>query len=533
MDNIIAANYIYSGNNICNNTNYKQINIGIINNYLCFYAHEDSIITITNQGDITDNSYYRYIKESTILNHNNQGYDNQVNNRDMTSSFLLSNSPINIELTHGDRLYLWIDSTNTNANNYNKITIKGTGKYSVSGNLMSLFNKNLPESPIPCFKNLFEEYTDDEYTENTALYDASGLILPGDGQTLPEYCFDGMFKDCVQLRYPPKLPGTAILNSHCYTGMFQGCTNLIVAPDINNTQFYNNSSYAEFSYMFYGCTSLIQAPNLYFSIYSGSSTCEGMFGYCTNLILGPEEIRCSTRMGCSGMFAGCASLIKAPKLPNMQLNENCYTGMFRNCTSLEEAPVLPALEFNNTSVDYYRNMFTGCTKLKKIEVHFLTNLNEIYGWVDGVASEGVILLNPENEWFTDPDNHRGVNEIPTGWYVADMNYDYSPYDDMYLTFESLENGNTFTFSYTGGTNIQYSIDNGKTWTSLSSGTASPVRNKGQKIMWKRANAASYEPGQFASTGKFNVYGNITSLRHSDDFRKYKYTSLSSLLTFIV
>lgn len=525
MEDIKAANYIYSGNNICNNSNYKQINIDIINQYLCFYAHEDSTIIITKQS-ISDNSVYHYIKESTILNHNNQGYDNQVNNRDMASTFLLSNSPINIELTHGDRLYLWIDSTNTNANNYNKITITGTGKYSVSGNVMSLFNKNLPESPIPCFESLFKG--------NTALYDASGLILPGDGQTLPENCFDSLFKNCTQLRYPPKLPGTAILNSYCYSGMFQGCTSLIVAPDINNTQFKNNSSNEEFSYMFQGCTSLIQAPNLYFSINSGGNTCQGMFRNCTNLILGPEEIRCSTELCCSGMFYNCTSLIKAPKLPNMQLDTDCYNAMFYGCTSLEEAPVLPALELGDNS---YFNMFKGCIKLKYIEAHFLTNLYDgtnsaTEGWVDGVAAEGVILLNPENEWFTDPDNHRGVNEIPTGWYVADMNYDYSPYDDMYLTFESLANNNTFTYHYDTSYNnipIQYSIDNGKTWTLLSSDIASPVRNKGQKIMWKRSSALpsldeTDDSDNFTSTGKFNVYGNITSLTHGDDFRKYKYTS---------
>lgn len=523
MDDIKTGNYIYSGTSLLGtNGYYKSIDIGNINQYLCFYAHEDSVITITKQS-ISDNSDYYYVKESTILNHNNQGYDNQVNNRitdysagDMANHFRLSDSPINIELTHGDRLYLWIDSTNTNVNNYNSIRITGTGKYSVSGNILSLFNKMLTIKYIE-FSYLFYG--------NTALYDASGLILPSLGlsTSLPGNCYQGMFSNCTQLRYPPKLPEAYIDNTdYCYDSMFSGCSNLIVAPDISivfNEQISHEDTCCS---MFYGCTSLIQSPELNFNVSDrDNGTFRSMFWGCTNLILGPSEIRCSCENGCSSMFRNCTSLIKAPKLPNTNLSPDCYESMFYGCTSLEEAPVLPALEINDSCYD---NMFNGCTKLKKIEAYFLTNLFEdtavTTGWVDGVASEGVILLNPENDWFINQDNHRGVNEIPTGWYVSDMNYDYSPYDDMYLTFESLEDGNTFTYQFPVA--IEYSIDNGGTWISLPLNTASPVRNKGQKIMWRGNNTNQYSIGCFTSTKKFNAYGNIMSLRFSDDFHSHNH-----------
>jgi hypothetical protein len=51
---------------------------------------------------------------------------------------------------------------------------------------------------------------------------------------------------------------------------------------------------------------------------------------------------------------------------------------------------------------------------------------------------------------------------------------------MYLTFEALED-TTFTFSKN---DLQYSIDNGVTWTTLAKGTASPTINTGNKILWK-------------------------------------------------
>ena len=86
----------------------------------------------------------------------------------------------------------------------------------------------------------------------------------------------------------------------------------------------------------------------------------------------------------------------------------------------------------------------------------------------------------------------------------------------YLTFEAIEN-TTFTFSQN---NLQYSLDGGATWTTLTAGTASPILQAGERIMWK---ASGLTPdsgtgiGTFSSTGRFKVEGNVMSLLFGNNF----------------
>lgn len=94
------------------------------------------------------------------------------------------------------------------------------------------------------------------------------------------------------------------------------------------------------------------------------------------------------------------------------------------------------------------------------------------------------------------------------------------YSKTYLTFEALESG-TFTFTGYSTNTVSYSIDNGKTWTSLASATASPTISAGDRIMWKasRLSIDSSESGigTFSATGNFNMEGNAMSLASGDDF----------------
>ena len=93
------------------------------------------------------------------------------------------------------------------------------------------------------------------------------------------------------------------------------------------------------------------------------------------------------------------------------------------------------------------------------------------------------------------------------------NVDYST---MYTTFEALEDG-TFSFTKNGtGDDIQYSKNNGSTWTSLASGETVSVVT-GDKVMWKYTITPNYGIGTFSSSNKFNASGNIMSLLYSDDF----------------
>ena len=90
------------------------------------------------------------------------------------------------------------------------------------------------------------------------------------------------------------------------------------------------------------------------------------------------------------------------------------------------------------------------------------------------------------------------------------------YSKDYLTFEALGDG---TFSFNGNT-LQYSIDNGKTWETLTGYTATPTITAGSKILWKQTGltpSIALGIGTFSSTSKFNVSGNAMSLLYGDDF----------------
>lgn len=105
----------------------------------------------------------------------------------------------------------------------------------------------------------------------------------------------------------------------------------------------------------------------------------------------------------------------------------------------------------------------------------------------------------------------------------------TPTSGDYLTFYAVDN-TTFMFDGRNGQNIQYSLDSGSTWSTLSSGTPTPTVTSGNTILWKgelipSTNVATgVGIGIFSSTGKFNLGGNPMSLLYGDNFRGQ--TSLS-------
>ena len=90
------------------------------------------------------------------------------------------------------------------------------------------------------------------------------------------------------------------------------------------------------------------------------------------------------------------------------------------------------------------------------------------------------------------------------------------YSSKYFTIEAIDSG-TFKFS---GNSVDYSVDNGQTWTTLPSNTNSPTVNAGSKILWKSTGltpSSGAGIGTFSSTGRFNIEGNIMSLHYGDSF----------------
>ena len=103
--------------------------------------------------------------------------------------------------------------------------------------------------------------------------------------------------------------------------------------------------------------------------------------------------------------------------------------------------------------------------------------------------------------------------------IKDINgIHYNPihdYSQDYLTFVAKEDG-TFKFS---GNSINYSVDDGETWTTLPSNTDTPAIQARNKIMFKATliSQDSNGIGTFSSTGKFTAQGNVMSLIYGDDF----------------
>ena len=130
--------------------------------------------------------------------------------------------------------------------------------------------------------------------------------------------------------------------------------------------------------------------------------------YANHLILPSIEVG---GYAYKNMFKGCTSLKKAPELPATTLSEYCYRGIFNSCAKLTTAPLLPVTSL----VPYcYESMFFGCTSLNYIKclATDISSANCTRYWVGGVAETGTFVKDANmSSWGT------GGNGIPSGWTV--------------------------------------------------------------------------------------------------------------------
>jgi len=286
------------------------------------------------------------------------------------------------------------------SNTYQNHSFYFSNKVYVYGDVCSLIGEGLSMAQS-CFRGLFKNCV------NLYTYEDKRISLSA--TTLNTQCYEEMFSGCTSLTTAPVvLPATTLAN-YCYQNMFYGCTSLTKAPELPATTL---AEYC-YQYMFRNCTSLTVAPAL--PATTLSSYCYGsMFQGCTSLTTAPELPATSLSNYCyMAMFSDCTSLITAPEiLPATRLQRYCYNGMFRNCTSLTTAPVLPA----TTLIQYcYGGMFSSCTSLNYIKALFTTDpSSDSYAnsWVYGVASTGTFVKSSAATW-----NVTGNNGVPTGWTV--------------------------------------------------------------------------------------------------------------------
>ena len=272
---------------------------------------------------------------------------------------------INIPVNKGDKVYLKGDAlcwyTNCNGTSAsganNNLHIASTAKFSISGNILSLFyednfkNYNMfPKIPSGEYGSYSPQHFSYIFFGSKFLYDAQELKLPNDAT---ESCYCNTFKGCASLTIAPILPATT-LSDNCYSGMFSGCRSLTYAPELPATTMKNNC----YAHMFTNCSSLTQAPSI---------------------------------------------------LPATDLQYGCYQHMFDGCSSLTKAPELPATILTTMC---YSNIFVGCTQLNYIKALFTMADSEFIGnWLNGVSPTGTFVKNASATWTNEQAG------IPTGWTV--------------------------------------------------------------------------------------------------------------------
>ena len=407
---------------------------------------------------------------------------------------------INIPVNKGDKVYLKGDAlcwyTNCNGTSArgsnNNLHIASTAKFSISGNILSLFYEDnfknyntFPKIPSGEYGSYNPRHFPYVFFGSTFLYDARELELPNDA---PELCYYGTFQRCTSLKFPMKSLPALSPKMMAYTSMFQE-SGIVETPEILAEEVEAST----FQMTFYNCKSLTK---------------------CTSS-LKPKLLYSSSY---NQMFKGCTSLIKAPEIQatHHDASGNYHMGqMFSGCTSLTSSP---SLKIQTLGKQGYYQLFYGCKNLNKIEM-LATDVSAtgcLSNWVNGVASVGTFIKSSTATW-----DITGVDGIPSSWIIK--NEDGSYPQSAYLCFTSTGDS-TVAMNQKGTPNasankvIQYKLNNGE-WQNwdLSAVTLA----NGDKMYLKSDDEIPVSESnriykQFVMTGSIAASGNIMSLRNFSD-----------------
>ena len=342
--------------------------------YLCFTSTGDSTVRMDQKGtpDTSANKVIQY-----KLN------DGEWQTWDLSA----------ISLTDGDKMYIKADDEIpiSESEEIHKEFVM-TGSIAASGNIMSLFN----------FSDTLNNYAFYGLFKNcSTLTQAPELPTT----TLSDHCYSYMFAYCSSLTSAPELPATT-LERYCYSAMFRACTALTQAPELFATTLTDGC----YNMMFIDCKSLKTTPHIHAAT-TAYKCCYSMFYGCTSLTTALELPATTLTESCYYlMFRDCTALTQAPTLPATTLAVDCYDQMFYGCTSLTQAPELPAITLVKNC---YYNMFANCVKLNYVKAMFTTTPSSNYtlNWLYNVSSTGTFIKSKDATWTND------AAGIPSGWTV--------------------------------------------------------------------------------------------------------------------
>lgn len=268
---------------------------------------------------------------------------------------------------------------------------------------------------------------------------------------------------------------------------------------------------------------------LSYNTFSGSTAQFEAYGNVMSLISGSgfETLSALTEQyALNRLFAGTKiTSAKNLILPSLTLPYHVYTSMFENCSMMTTAPVLPAPTLSNSCYD---EMFKNCSSLNYIKC-LATNIsatNCTYNWVTGVAPTGTFVeATGMSGWSA------GNSGIPNGWTVEGgappVPEEEPVYSAMPLTFEiTTAPSPSYIYLTRHGSmadkTIEYSKDDGTTWTPITSSTAGTAIEvaAGNKVQLRGSNSAYGTSGTTdycnftCSTGvTCKVYGNLLSIHN--------------------
>ena len=187
-----------------------------------------------------------------------------------------------------------------------------TAIFNVEGNIMSLIDSvEFTASTLTVGYNFYCLFL------NCNIISAENLVL----QSMEEYCYGSLFKNCRSLVTAPKLPATTLANG-CYFSMFFDCRSLVTAPKLPATTLTN---------------------------------------WCY-----------------ANMFRNCYSLISAPVLPAATLKEWCYANMFFGCKGMNYIKCLATdISAYNCTANWVNYVTANGTFVKKAGVNWTTGTSGI------------------------------------------------------------------------------------------------------------------------------------------------------------